>query len=1530
MRQLLLSLVWLISLMVVPIAAQTEPITTFTGTLNDQKTFYEYPILIPNDDTTIVVEARATSGDLDTIVYLLDSADNIVAQNDNRRRDILDSYLEYHAARAGAYTLILARYNLDTGTTAGDFELTIALSPTATTLPPYDVSPQALASVGYPMGEAHPPTDWTIFVYYGGDNNLEESLIKDLSEFQLGGGSDETVTIIALLDRSAQFSTIDGDWSGTRLYHVTLADGGDAVIQSTLLADLGDLDTGDGLTLAQFLAWGLRHYPAQHYALAFGSHGAGWQGIITDDVSHTIITLTALDHVFQTLRQTFGDALMFDLVINDACLMSSVEYHAVMARYFKMSFASPEIVIDPALDMALFTTRLRQNPQPDGIPSIGELLIDKYLNIDLRQQNMPDWRYMTNAVTDLTRFAAIEKTLNQFADVILSDPLRYSPMLGAARGKTYTYSSFRNGASLIDLGNLMRQVILLSSDETVIVSAQAVLAALREAVVYRVGGSSVAERILYQNIYFPARAKDFENVYFLQSPLTRWGAMLRAYYNALSPRPWKKADLFHPPMLPQVAITNQYPAVPSIINPLRMNMEVIGRNIAQGFFIVDYRLPTGDYERLINLPILVESLDEMGNPTSINQWDSGVSASIFEWDVTVSQLTDGALTRYVNIKVDLESNTASLEGRYRMDETMDWHDVIVIFGVVGQNEDVAMPIRVISRNPDSDALAVVTIPDGAHFQVFQTLVTDDDTERIVPDEAYTFTWNIDTLQLVWEVPAPSGDYRLGFKVVTYGGTDNTTTVPVVVDNEGLDPTLRGYTNTIWGYTFVLDGNWYEPVNYVDLYYEEAYHHDMKKRLRVYKYEVRDEFRIDVMLQNFGLQIIDEQLASIHGADQTLYTYTDGDVIGVGASYYPMLDGDALFIGLELVDGEDDLDLLSQQASTLLAGVTLFDPQALIESDTSVWDVFEIGTLSGLGFGASYSIPKSWRENLAEDGIWLVASPPNTPHVFMRLAQLKAADPDVLLDAIIADRVQTDLTTFAIAERRVYYAQNNTWQVVRYTAVRDDMPVVGRVYATVSDFDLSFVMWQEAPADRAAALFNEIFEPMVDALFINKPYRSYSLSEYGFTLYYPLWFGYFSLMTEDSTDYLIATTAAGITYLVDFFPNTSGYDAILDVWQDFRGYSLVSDPFAITYNGKEGMFLIYQFEDDSANPYAGYGFLTTSTDGKHGIVLQIFWQNPQTNTVETSIEIFTFLMNLNNYGTSPTLPDDVSDSPYQLGQLKISDDDIGLAFVYPDTWSNPTYNQTFGEQRYIFAYSPTGESELSLYVTTLSEGENLFNDLYDFRNVTLTQTETVIVSDNIAASIFDYVWDSSAGRKVGIVVYLQNPAGYTYIFEWVNHRQNLPNIQFFLDEFLDSLLVYPPANETLMITYNLRDLGISVMLPTLWDVLDSDGDLYYSANPEGNTFFYIYVARDVTSIEMALDLVLQVFDMQLTSDLTPITIAGLEALEFELAFGNQVGIGAGLMIADDIALIFTIEGVIPAIQPDWYRRIILEGVQILDD
>jgi len=1533
MRQFLSWLFVIFAFSLSPILAQPE--TTFTGTLNDEKTFYEYPILVAEDNTTIIADSQATSGDLDTIIYLLDETGNILAQNDNRTRDVLDAYLEYPYVKAGAYTVILARYDLEDGTTSGDFSFAIRLTPTISELPVYDLSSEALASVGYPLLEPKPQAEWTVLAYYGGDSDLEESLITDLKEFELAGGGDDTIRIIAFVDRSPEYSTVSDDWSGAKIYEVTANIAGDEAtktINSQVVASFDAIDSGDGLTLAQFIMWGIRVYPANHYALAFGGHGAGWAGVIPDYTAGSIISLSELDHVFKSITTSSIAPLGFDVVINDACLMSSAEYHGVMSRYFKLSFASPEVVVDPALDMTLFTNDLRENPQIDNIPTIGSALVDKYITIDVLARPGSDNTYMTNAVTDLTKFADLEVAINTFADVVISDPLRFSPIIGEARSNAYTYTAFRNGASLIDLGNFMRQVILLSTDESLISSAEAVLIALQSARIYGNGGERVNNRVLYQNIYFPEKAKNFDNAYFINSPLTRWGEMLRAYYNALSPKQWKQADIFHPPTPPQVSITSQYPQVPSIVNPLRMEMEIVGRNVARGLFIVDYRTETGDYERLIESLILSEGLDELGNVAYTNEWGSGVYQTTFEWNLTLTQLTDGTTSRFI-LTHDAD-DTLSIEGRYRSNESAEWVDIIVIFGENPNDPERGIMTRVVSRDPNSDALGVVNIPANAQFQPYKTVVSEDGQTQVVPDETITFSW--DTLEMIWYVPAPSGEYNLGFVIEAFGGSQSTTTQTVTVNNDGLAPNLRGFTDIVWGYNFVLTTDWYEPVTYPDLGYEEAYYSDELTRLRVYQYEQEDEtaeVSPELILSKYGFNQVSEETETItvNGEEKIVYAYTDGFVVGVG-TLYETPDGYYLWVGMEYPE-DTDIDRLLDMLTNILNNFTLFDIRDIFS--TKLWGNGLIGTLTGNAFGATYAIPETWNGTIREDGIWVVASPQDNPNIFMRLTQVTAYDAAVLRDAIITDYIQPDTQDFTITEKRVYYGQANTWQVALYTAKRNDTEIIGRVYATIGAFDNAVVIWQEAPTENAPTLFREVFEPIVDALSINKPFRSYPLTEYGFVLNYPLNWGYMGLVEDDGYPYLTARSGDGFSiYVIEMIDDTANLDDLLTTWTEERGYEVMSDATPVTYNNKEGLLIEIYATDEYDISYNGYAFITTSADGTKGIVFYIVWVD-----TEPSPEIFDLHMTIHDYGIEPDLPVDIANFTYQRGWIGTNLPQLGISLLYPDTWGNITFNDTFGTDRYAVVSSPTGSTVMSFFYEPDGEIEQFIDDLYNYEGITITPLDALRLGNIINLNRYEIVIEGDDYTAIGRVLALPHPDGGVFVVEIIDYDNNLNNITSLLDGFIDGLGVYTPEGVSFpeeptdigeTTDYTFDELGVIIPLPSNWDEPVYQEGLIYSLSDDQIFGLYIYYLDTILPLSDMADVVGEFYELEYDDEFAEFDLDGREILEVSFTYddGGFAGI-AFVTVIGERTVMFSVEG-LSETDLSVYYDLLVNNIVFLDE
>lgn len=747
------------------VGAQEGPMT-LAGAIDDVTPYVEVPLTVDQAGSLISADLRATSGDLDTLLYLVDDTGTIIAENDDRSRTERSSLLEFPRARVGRYTVIATRYGVSDGKTQGQFALQVEVRTGASAeVPAYRVSDEALAAAGFPSLEPRPVADWTVLAYYGGDTNLESSILNDVNEFEIAGGSDDEVRVVVLLDRHPDFVTDPvGNWFSSRLFEVgpDLSKDDGIVFPPTVdtepLADLGELDTDSGEALAQFLVWGVKHYPARRYAVALGSHGGGWQGLITDDTSDdNILSIPELRQAFTAATEATGIA-RFDLLINDACLMSSVEYHAATAPFFRYSLASPEVVVNPALDMTLLTEALKQNPLTIDLGALGTELVDAYITRDAPASGSVDTPWYTNAVINLDRFQPVAEAVERFAAIVNADPSAYATTLGEARARAYTYTFFIGVTTRIDLGSFMQEVVAVTDDADLAQAAEDVLAALDEARIYGNAGARAAEHVTYYNIYFPEDRNDFRSSYFDESPLPNWAAMLRNFYTRFAPQTWTGPSFVVPPGPGALKLSQGADA--------SLTLEGEGANISHRTVTVDQLLADGRVIRLLSARL-------------------GLGAgSTFAWNGNVRVLRASGNVRSIESFSDAGGSLLYLEGRYRAPGSTQWVDVVVLFDFNGR------VIRIISRNRGSDALGVLDdIPPDSEFQTYQSVVSPDG--RVTLQPGATYTWPAGGLSFA-EEPAPPGEYRVGVTVITFGGGVQTTFFPAEVGGE---PTGSGPQGT---------------------------------------------------------------------------------------------------------------------------------------------------------------------------------------------------------------------------------------------------------------------------------------------------------------------------------------------------------------------------------------------------------------------------------------------------------------------------------------------------------------------------------------------------------------------------------------------------------------------------------------------------------------------------------------------------------------------------------------------------------------
>lgn len=110
------------------VAQQQPQITEITGTIDNTLWSKDYALPL-QEGQSVLITVEATSGDLDTYVELYSPSNLLVSANDDRNTvgGIYDSALGYTALTTGTYNVRVTRYEQQTGTSTGDYLLTITV-----------------------------------------------------------------------------------------------------------------------------------------------------------------------------------------------------------------------------------------------------------------------------------------------------------------------------------------------------------------------------------------------------------------------------------------------------------------------------------------------------------------------------------------------------------------------------------------------------------------------------------------------------------------------------------------------------------------------------------------------------------------------------------------------------------------------------------------------------------------------------------------------------------------------------------------------------------------------------------------------------------------------------------------------------------------------------------------------------------------------------------------------------------------------------------------------------------------------------------------------------------------------------------------------------------------------------------------------------------------------------------------------------------------------------------------------------------
>ncbi|MGY3591492.1 hypothetical protein ACVIGB_008929 [Bradyrhizobium sp. USDA 4341] len=378
-------------------------------------------------------------------------------------------------------------------------------------------------------------------VYMNGKNNLEVDAIDNFYSMATVGGSDRVNLVVEMGRPEKHYTDSDEAWSGVLRFLVkrdTKPRPGEAVgdlRQSGKVVDMGAPET-----LADFLDWSMKRYPATHYMLIIWNHGQGWRFQLAREfnlramaASRSLTTAAksqlksivssvppfngyrsvSLDEdtgsvlfnsdIQRVLEQRFGEKKL-DLLGFDACLMSMVETAYAFRNSVNTMVGSEELEPGEGWQYAAWLAPLLKNPSLDGA-GLAKAVVASY------QKRYGDVNLTTLSALDLTKTEEVAGATSALGDEMQRRLSAERSAIGKARSGITPYGQAARLVTSIDLDFFLERYRARTNDSAIKSLIDKLRASLRKMTI--VNYASKRDLPLYGSrglaVYFPATQTDY-------------------------------------------------------------------------------------------------------------------------------------------------------------------------------------------------------------------------------------------------------------------------------------------------------------------------------------------------------------------------------------------------------------------------------------------------------------------------------------------------------------------------------------------------------------------------------------------------------------------------------------------------------------------------------------------------------------------------------------------------------------------------------------------------------------------------------------------------------------------------------------------------------------------------------------------------------------------------------------------------------------------------------------------------------------
>ena len=298
--------------------------------------------------------------------------------------------------------------------------------------------------------EAAEAADSTIMVYMNG-SDLEgdygaatADLWEMMDAFKVMEQEGKSPSLHVVVEAGGSTRWELDEMDGVPYARFSLTGDGISSMESMEIRNMGDADT-----LTDFINYGVRSYPANHYGLILWNHGGGPVGGYGSD-SHFDGDGLSLEEIREALGHSVMADSAFDFVAFDACLMGSAETAGCLDGYADYVIASPELEPQHGYDYR-WMTALGDSLPPDMEwgEAVGRSMVEAY-GACYASGTAP----VAMSLLDMKEYPAFHEVFHQYVDGI-PEKLREELCgeLGRDRMKMLAFGSRQAGGSpeLVDV-----------------------------------------------------------------------------------------------------------------------------------------------------------------------------------------------------------------------------------------------------------------------------------------------------------------------------------------------------------------------------------------------------------------------------------------------------------------------------------------------------------------------------------------------------------------------------------------------------------------------------------------------------------------------------------------------------------------------------------------------------------------------------------------------------------------------------------------------------------------------------------------------------------------------------------------------------------------------------------------------------------------------------------------------------------------------------------------------------------------------